>query len=253
MKNYTLLLILFFLSISFIYGSTIAHWRFQNNLSSEVGGSNLVGTAYGSVSYSSDSPYGAGSSMDFSGGHVRMLSTTNITGGLNALTVEAFIKPNTANQFGTIYSEDMSYEPRSTFLGYMGTSNAIRFFVNVGSEFEVLDAPVPNLSGAWHHIAAVFDGATKTSSIYLDGVLLLSRSLSISTIAISPVNPSIGVWSSSMAHYNFDGKIAEVRLSDQALSPSQFLNVVPELPTHSFLTFAFLFISIISMTMRKQK
>jgi len=241
MKIYILLLTLALLVfIPDLSASTIAHWRFENNLTSEVGGAALTGTAYGSVAYSSDSPYGTGSSMDFSGGYVRMLSTTNITGGLSALTVEAFIKPDIANQFGTIYSEDISTEPRSTFLGYMGTSNAIRFFVNVGAGFEVLDAPVSDLSGAWHHIAAVFDGNTKTSSIYLDGVFLLSRSLSISSIAISPVNPGIGVWSSDMTSYKFDGKIAEVKLSNEALSPEQFINAVPEPMSHLLSGLAFL-------------
>ncbi len=229
-------ILLFFITCFVInlQASTIAHWKFDNDFASEVN-PNFNGTSIGNVAFSNDSSPATAdnTSLDFNGGYVRMDNTTNITGGLTTLTIEAFIKPDTANQFGTIFSEDIPSEPRAIYLGYMGTSNAIRFFVNVGAGFEVLDAIVPDLSDDWHHVAAEFDGNNQTISVFLDGSLVDSRSVSISTLSVSPVNPTIGIWSGDQSSFAFDGKIDEVKLTT-----STFNAPIPEPSSIILLTFA---------------
>jgi len=80
-------------------------------------------------------------------------------------------------------------------------------------------------AGVWYHIAGVFDHLTGTSSLYLDGVLQGSVSA-----LHENVDYNLGIGTSFYdAGWGYDrffyGHIDEVRISDAALSPSEFLNV----------------------------
>lgn len=218
-----------------VHSSPIAYWEFENDFASSVGGSSLTGTPSGGVTFSADtSTLAPGTrSADFSHGSVKMRDFTNLTGGLTSFTIEAFFKPDTVSQTGTIYSEDDRGDRRSTYLGFFGSF--IRFFTNSGPidprvvGVEVLDVPVSNLSGTWHHVAASFDGSTQTTSLYLDSHLIGSRSVSVTSVPLTGLNPTIGAWSSDTNFFVFDGKIDEVKITDQAYpipEPQTFLLMI---------------------------
>ena len=86
----------------------------------------------------------------------------------------------------------------------------------------------PIVAGRWYHVAAVSDGTTL--SLYLDdttveGGYVLQGSVPVTRGLVD----SQGTWTVGRGHFNgqnvdwFDGKIDEVRISDIALDPSQFL------------------------------
>ena len=76
-----------------------------------------------------------------------------------------------------------------------------------------------------YHIAATYNGTTM--SLYLDGVLLGTNTQSFSG---TNINAAIGNDPQYPNGYNVAllGTIDEVRISNSALLPSQFLNAVPE-------------------------
>lgn len=86
--------------------------------------------------------------------------------------------------------------------------------------------------GQWHHIAAVYDGASKTILQYIDGVVQNEVSASGLTTTIgSATNPVfIGEFLSSGGR-DLAGDIAEVRISDAALTPADFRTLRAASPT----------------------
>ncbi len=253
---YKTIFLLFFVFI-FMDASTIAYWSFENNLVSSVGGSTLTGTAQGTIGYSSNvAPTAQGNqslylSSSYPGSYVKMNGTTNITGNLNALTIETYVKFDLfTGTLSTIYSEDSVV--RSTYLGYTNDGNYLRFFISQGSisplvsSVEVLDVPLLLNTNQWYHIAAIFDGSAKTLSLFLDGQIIGSRSVSVSTIPITSVVPTVGAWSYSQGTLPLYGHLDEMRISDTALSSSQFLYSaqVPECSTLIGLVLAVFFIFI---------
>ena len=91
-------------------------------------------------------------------------------------------------------------------------------------------APLPSLD-SWHFLAATLDDSTGAMSLYIDGVLADSTTTSIRPFgALDPTqNPGLGIGNVQSSNYGeyFDGLIDEVRLSDQALAPSAFLDAAP--------------------------
>ncbi len=81
--------------------------------------------------------------------------------------------------------------------------------------------------GKWVHVAGALDGTTGTMSLYIDGSLVATNVTSIRPYAaLTGPNPGLGIGNTQSANYSeyFPGLIDEVRISNQALSPSQFLD-----------------------------
>jgi hypothetical protein len=142
---------------------------------------------------------------------------------VKALVRKAAVPPpclvNPCASYGIFYNQSTGIF--STAVGIPGA------LTGVGSTHAFLD------DGLYHHVAAVFDqgglGAMATLSLYVDGELE-----GMSTFVYDPITYAdqplyIGAGndqgSLSQVRRNFIGVIDEVRLSDQALDPSQFLQV----------------------------
>jgi hypothetical protein len=80
--------------------------------------------------------------------------------------------------------------------------------------------------------AATLDDATGQMNLYVNGNLVASTKTSIRPFGVLDPNyaPGVGIGSNETAQYGelFNGWIDEVRLSDVALNPTEFLVVVPE-------------------------
>ena len=92
-------------------------------------------------------------------------------------------------------------------------------------------ATAPALN-TWTHIAGVLDHDAGTMSLYLNGQLVDSVITNVRPFAaLNPsLSPGLPIGGYPDNHYGpFQGLIDEVRISDSALSPDQFLNpAVPE-------------------------
>jgi hypothetical protein len=101
-----------------------------------------------------------------------------------------------------------------------------------GVTSNVLNIGDVNNTTAWHHIAFTFDAATGVGNAYLDGVLTQTKDgpdgLGMLWTAATALSLGTQMDGGGISSGSTEGIMDEVRLSDTALLPSQFLNVVPE-------------------------
>jgi hypothetical protein len=82
---------------------------------------------------------------------------------------------------------------------------------------------------AWHHVAGTLDGSTGAMRLYVDGVLMSQTTTAMRPFApLTGPLPGLGIGNVQSGNYSeyFPGLIDEVRISDTALTPDQFL--IPE-------------------------
>lgn len=107
--------------------------------------------------------------LDFDGvdDYVASTSTVGIPAGNDNYTIEALIKPDPANPSGSIITwGNYGTANEVTGLRLDGTGRLLHYWW-------ANDLPVTagNLAdGAWHHVAATYDGTTR--SVYVDGILV---------------------------------------------------------------------------------
>ena len=86
----------------------------------------------------------------------------------------------------------------------------------------------------WHYLAGTLDDTTGRLAFFVDGTLVASTITSVRPLGEldSGSNPGLGIADCQSSYYNqyLNCLIDEVRISDVALSPNQFLNAVPNLP-----------------------
>ena len=148
----------------------------------------------------------SGNALTFNGtNRVTVTNTPTLPVGNSAYTIEAWVKPKTISGVNGIIGWGN--------WGSVNQTNAIRFngpttLINYWWTND-LYVTIPNvLDGKWHHIAATFNGTTR--SLYMDGVLLGSDTPSGHNIPsgtpmyIAETNPTSNEY--------FDGAIDEVRI-----------------------------------------
>ncbi len=160
-------------------------------------------------------PPGNALAFDGTDDYVALPNTTPVPTGNGTYTLEAWIKPNAMGVEGIIG------------WGNWGTTNQVNALrlsptgiINYWWGPDLI-VTTPDLSGRWHHVAATFDGTTRT--IYLDGVAVGSDTPGSHTVP-SPSNLRIGCTNapSSGANYEyFNGSIDEVRIWNVARTAAQ--------------------------------
>jgi hypothetical protein len=111
------------------------------------------------------------------------------TGSFNALTIEAWVKPVTANYGYTIYSNRSTSGSESILLYYNAWDRRIRWHIDTGYGFQQFDGNTRLEPGQWYHVAAVYDGSQST--LYVNGNYDGSMSVS-GTIYDTNGDPFIG-------------------------------------------------------------
>jgi PKD repeat protein len=87
--------------------------------------------------------------------------------------------------------------------------------------------PSPLSPGTWYHVASVFDAQQRTLSIYLDGDLIASRSVTYDTIYLSSAPFMLGAnLQNGNVTQHFDGQLDEWYVFAQALSESEIENLM---------------------------
>ena len=157
-------------------------------------------------------PATVASALSFNGSnqYVAIGSTATVPVGNSTYTIEAWIKPTVMGDYGIIG------------WGNYGTTdqvNALRLYPGGIHNYwwaHDLSGATGNLAGAWHHVAATFDGTTRR--IYLDGALLNSDTPGSSHAVPNASNLRIG--STNNTEY-FPGSIDEVRVWNVARTAAQ--------------------------------
>ena len=100
------------------------------------------------------------------------------------------------------------------------------------SEYLLEASPPFSLSaGTWYHVAGVFDAEGRTLSVYVDGELIGSRTVSYDRIYNSLASFTLGAsLSNGSGVQYFDGRIDEWRVYRRALSESEIENLMAASP-----------------------
>jgi hypothetical protein len=200
--------------------SVVAYWKFEegsgtvlNDNSSNSNDGVLTNSPLWSASIS-----GSGLIFDGSSNYVNVADDNGLDPA-NALTIEAWINPDTAGEsdYGRILSK------------YAGSSDGWDFFLGDGSgSGKKLGLKVNNndlwsedgsVVGVWHHVAVVYE-ATVGAKFYVDGVAAGTDSGYTGSITANNSDVQMGKWPNSGARY-FDGIIDEVVVYNQTLTNSE--------------------------------
>jgi len=157
-----------------------------------------------------------------------------------SLTLEAYIYalPTAGGQGQIIFRGDDrgGYDPYFLTRGLRG-NNIVSFAVtNAANQSAEVDATIP--LSQWVHVAGTLDDATGQMRIYVNGVLVSSTVTTIRPFAIlTSAEPGLGIGNLQAPTLNepFDGMIDEARISNVALTPSQFLDA-PQRPSGASMT-----------------
>ena len=155
-----------------------------------------------------------------------------------SFTIEMFMKPdeNAARYGATIFGFGSDY------------SDKLFFNISISSEHpyftcQFMDTQVYFLAeeirfNDWQHVALVKEQGEY--SVYLDGQLLHNETLSYTLDGPYEFygDPTLGTRTIGGESGTFRGRLDEFRISDEALSPSQFLNAAIPEPATSTLLFA---------------
>jgi autotransporter-associated beta strand protein len=232
-----------------VRAATVAYYRFEEGQANQPAttildssGNNLNGAAVGGPIYQTSVPVnpihqtGATNnlSLDFNGVNQRIAIPDNQLLQLpHSLTLEAYVNAqsllaNGGANWGLIVFRG---DDRSSLDPYfLGTNrNGVTFEINTASNAMVrVTAPLP--LNQWVEVAGTLDDATGNMNLYENGVLVAST---VTTLrSFGPLDPNekpglgIGSLQSGLIPEYFDGLIDEVRISDTALTPDQFLDPV---------------------------
>jgi hypothetical protein len=226
--------------------STVAYWRFEGIPGSaaatvaDSSGNGLTGSSVNSPLYNSSVPLakvpqtGAAdkASLGLNGINQRIFIPDYPKLALTAsITIEAWIYvaappggPNDAGQILFRGDDRLGLDPYSLTL----IDSSLTFQVTNAANGSVsVSAPLPGMK-QWVFVAGELDGASGAMRLYVNGKLG-----GFTTTSIRPFAPldagsraGLGIGNTQSANYAqyFPGFIDEVRVSNTALSPSQFLN-----------------------------
>lgn len=236
---------------SLCHAKTLFHWTFDGpaggaltQTSDPIAGAALHATTssggIGSIIYGKANPWfnSKGTSAEFDGDRTWGQNGTGLAvrddgvdsaidlSGQPEFTIELFFCPFSL--------EDSVLFGKCTYQGQYAIEIAgrgLRFYIN-GQQNSVVTAPGMVQLYRWHHLAAVLSsrGGSQPMKLYLDGVLVASGG-AMQAVKDSPDTLGVGGrvdWPSDWpqpgeADKSFVGRIDELRVSDRALEPAEFL------------------------------
>ena len=217
--------------------STIAYYRFEeggaNATASTIVDSagNTNGTASGSVTYRTDTPGNVvpltgvqnTRSLQFSGGNVAFGSPFVLHNAYGDATLEFWIKYNSSQGHRSIFWTRSGDSDNNRFNITVNSNNYLGFDYrepNGNINGHVMGSNILMPNDTWSHVAVTRSG--NTYRFYLNGVLKKSF------VDTNPNLPTSTTWEISGRSTNlFMGYLDEIRLSDTALTPDQFLYTKP--------------------------
>ncbi|MDO9254729.1 MAG: LamG-like jellyroll fold domain-containing protein [Bacteroidales bacterium] len=167
---------------------------------------------------------GGGNSIGFNGSNkITFTSTPTIPVANSTYTIEAWVKPNSVSGAnGIVGWGNWGNTNQVNALRFNGSTQLINYWWD-----NDLVVNIPNaLDGNWHHVAATFDGTTR--SIYWDGELMGSNFPGGHNV---PISNNLNIAATNNGEY-FDGAIDEVRIWSVGRSEVQIQDnmnsVIPE-------------------------
>lgn len=227
--------------------ATVAYWRFEEGTAgTPASGTGIIldssgnghdGTPNGGPAYSGSVPAnqvpntGVANvrSMEFSGNQRITVPDDTLFQLTHSLTIEAYINlfsyptQGVYNEGEIVFRGDNRPGLDPYFLEVRDQN--VLFNIDSGHGAAYLAAPLPGLN-QWVHVAGTLDDTTGQMRLYINGQIVADTVTPLRPFGAldSTQYPSVQV--GSWCH----GQIDEVRISDTALSPSQFLSASSVMP-----------------------
>lgn len=233
--------------------SILAYWRFEegaeNSIASGTGSisdsaGSFTGTPTGNPTYRSDigsnpvptNGFANTRSLEFDGAgdFVLIADPTGVLNPTTAFTVEFWMRAGVqVADLETLVDHSHGFVDQTGWAFQTDMSGAVRFAVGDGGPFhEAISSGTTIRDNEWHHIAGVFDSSNdgQELSLYVDGILRDTEDNGGALAVGNNRDVEFGRASSGTFTRFYDGFLDEIRISDEALLPSQFLfsSAVPE-------------------------
>jgi hypothetical protein len=191
-------------------------WQIDNL--KQIGGGSPVVTGHPQIIKDA-----TGGTMSFDGKGDGLLIDKNPIAGARAFTIEAIFRPDAGGESEQRWlhvQEDGSDNRALLEIRLNGNEWFLDTFIKSGENRLTLYAEkFKHPAGRWYHVALVFDGLSMRH--YVDGQEEISGPLTASPFTAGKT--SLGV---RMNHVNwFKGAIREVRFTQRALAPNEFMKV----------------------------
>lgn len=134
---------------------------------------------------------------------------------VDAFTLMGWVNNDTLSGYDLMFNKGDAGNDQNYWLGTNGDEVTFGFHDGAFQEFETTTA---NLSaGTWYHLAATFDDAADTVTIYLDGALLVSQ-----TTTAAPLANDGALYLGRSQHGEYvDGALDDLRIFDYALDAGE--------------------------------
>jgi hypothetical protein len=149
-----------------------------------------------------------------------------------SLTLVGWMMPEQVDRWQVLASKCEAGANNCAYRLDLRPGDTIGFFVSadgaVGSEYLLEANPSFSLSpGTWYHVVGVFDADARTLSVYLDGELIASRSVSYDSVYNSTAPFTLGAASEGgQATDYFDGRLDGWQVYSRALSESEIEDLI---------------------------
>ncbi|MCA9359602.1 LamG domain-containing protein [Candidatus Nomurabacteria bacterium] len=212
----------------------LAHWTFDGSdleLSSttaqvrDVSG-NFNHLASGGVITASDFDIGKiGQAIKMDGSTDYLTSISTSFDSPSALSVSAWIKPDSANTFHVVDKGTGSVSPANGFIFYIHSSGWITFRVGYDGGQDLIAYTSSGVVdvGEWQHIMATWDGTSDASKvkIYKNGILQPNSVETSGTGSLETMSSQFIVGRSSTGANDFDGQMDDIRIYEREFTPEE--------------------------------
>ena len=142
-------------------------------------------------------------------------------------TAEAFIRINRHVNYPQIFGKSraltggLSWSLAANASGNLRARFDTQIPTNTAGFNQTFETSAFLEDGKWHHVALTYDYPAKTARLYKDYVKIYEAA------TVNPLATDSGSFQIGAGDMAFDGWIDEVRLTDRALAPTEFLYTVP--------------------------
>jgi len=144
-----------------------------------------------------------------------------------SLTLVGWMRPESLGRYQVMASKyEYAVDDRAYRLDLRYNDN-LKFTVSPDGylipDYALVVSPSPPLNaGRWYHVAGVFDAAERTLSVYLDGELIGSRSVSYGAVYNASAPFVLGaVLENGWPTQHFDGRLDDWRVYSRALTQEE--------------------------------
>ena len=205
---------------------TVAHWTFGANGLTDITGNNTIALENHGVTFTNGAALFDGNSYFVTAAPVTLGATTK------AFTIECWVRFDANDNYGYIFAPSDATE-KGAFILYQNDSHIYAQLRVVASGAQQQEGKILTGTGYVsypHHIAYVVDSSksgTNQAKLYLDGTPIDNTSLNQSgdfSTGFGSRTLFIGAHGNGGSPNNgFKGLIDDIRITDGALEPSQFL------------------------------